>query len=257
MATIVLAAGIELLQELMPHSALRILLFGSLFLGLVVGAFRIFAKVQCRFVPGQWVPRPLLWWTVGIETGVLALTTLLGVSTALRPPPVEPVPFARAGLSALDKQDAAVKNLAVIQTGNAARSGKGVRFAVFGYGVATLFAASITFLWPIYLRQLARAIKEEQIEELCVKVFKYLGPGFLVWALGVFAVQTLALFGIGYAEMEFGKALTLTGLLVIQVFLIQIYLKTHQALKIKAMWKKRMQRKKRRREKLEAQQRKA
>ena len=84
-------------------------IYVGLMLGLLIGAFRIYAKCECRHVPRQWGPRPLLWVCVGVEVALLLVATATAVKLAATPPlPVEELdlpPELKKILSPADQQE--------------------------------------------------------------------------------------------------------------------------------------------------------
>src|SRR5581483_4094379 len=86
-------------------------LYIGLAIGVLIGAFRIAAKAECRHVPPQWVSRPLLWTCVGIEVALIvamtATTVVVARTRAIEPEPDEPdllPPELKKQLSASEQQ---------------------------------------------------------------------------------------------------------------------------------------------------------
>ncbi len=220
-------------------------LYAGMAIGLLVGGFRIYAKTNLRHVPRQWGPRPLLWTCVGIEGALLLVVVVTAIGIAANPPaqtdgPELPPELAR-GLTPQQQAELrkALRDVRDLRTGTPVRRDPHARAVSFGFGVATLLAGVISILWPIYLKELSRSVKDDKAIDFGDKALMILGPGFLVWVLSTSIYQFFAAAtDAGGVYRPHGKTVTVFGLLSIQLLLIRIYWRLRKRLRAKARLRK-------------------
>src|SRR4029077_16092347 len=114
-----------------------------------------------------------------------------------------------------------------------------VRVVSIGFGLAILLAGLIWILWPIYLKELAASVKDQDAWDIGDRVLDILGPAFMLWVLSVsiyqFAASVTEVSGV---YRPAGKTVTIFGLLTIQVLLIRCYWRLRISLRAKSRLRK-------------------
>jgi predicted RNA-binding Zn-ribbon protein involved in translation (DUF1610 family) len=221
-------------------------LYFGLVIGLLIGGFRVYSKIECRHVPRQWVSRPFLWVCVGFEAALLVVVTGTALTLAATPPgpSVEEAdlpPELKQVLSPTEqaeykKQATLIRDL---QSGTPVTRDPRVRVISFGFGLATLLAGILSILWPMYLKELAATIKHQDAWDLGDRALDILGPAFLLWVLSVSIFQFMAsITEVSGVYRPQGKSVTVLGLLTIQILLIRLYWRLRVALRAKSRLRK-------------------
>jgi hypothetical protein len=221
-------------------------LYLGLFIGLLLGAFRIYSKSEFRHVPRQWVSRPLLWVCVGVEAALILTVTGTAIAVAATPPsPAEEGPALPAELTrnlSPRQQEEVRKQMREIQdlrSGTPVQRDSHARVVSVGFGLAVLLAGVLSIIWPVYLKELALSVKDKEAFDFGDRALDILGPAFLLWVLSVSIYQFLAS-ATGYTGVyrPQGKSVTVIGLITIQVLLLRMYWRLRKSLRAKARFKK-------------------
>jgi hypothetical protein len=221
-------------------------LYAGLVIGLAIGGFRIYGKTWFRHVPRQWGPRPLLWTCVGVEAALLVAVAGTAIALAATPAPPEsegpPLPAELTRNLSPRQQEELRKSLREAQdlhAGTPVQRDPRVRVVSIGFGLAILLAGLISILWPIYLKELASSVKDQDAWDIGDRVLDILGPAFMLWVLSVsiyqFAASVTEVSGV---YRPAGKTVTIFGLLTIQCLLIRVYWRLRQSLRAKSRLRK-------------------
>lgn len=221
-------------------------LYAGLAIGLAIGAFRIYSKAGFRHVPRQWVSRPLLWVCVGVEGALLVVVTGSAIALASTPAPPEsegpPLPSELTRhLSPREQEELRreMRKMQDLQAGTPVQRDPRVRVVSVGYGLSVLLAGVLSIIWPIYLKELAGSIKDDDAWDLGERALDILGPAFLLWVLSVSIYQFLAsVTEVSTIYRPAGKSVTVLGLLTIQVLLIRCYWRLRISLRAKSRLRK-------------------
>ncbi len=240
-----LATG-EITDRLFRRAFTPTELYIGLIIGLLIGGFRIYAKMECRHVPQQWVSRPLLWVCVGVEAALMLVITVTAITLAATPPPSpsEELPLPpelTRGLSPREQAEIRKQlgEFRDLQSGTPIQRNPQVRVVSVGFGLATLLAGLLSILWPIYLKELSASVKDQDSWQLGDRILDILGPAFLLWVLSVSIYQFMAsITEVSGVYRPAGKSVTVFGLITIQALLIRIYWGLRRSLRAKSRLRK-------------------